>query len=1190
MLTEIFRFEFARHIRALSTRVYLLLFAALGFLVMTAAGGALPNASVSFGSGKVLINGPFALFEVISGMSYFGILVISAIAGRAAYQDFDHRTESFFFTSPISKRAYLCGRFFAAVAILIVIFAAVALGLWLATFLPNIDKERLGANHLAWYLQPYLITVIPNLLIMGAIFFSMAALSRRILPVYMASVILLMGYLAASSLIQNIQNKFIAGLIDPFGDQAGDRITEYWTISEKNSQMIWLHGALLWNRVLWLSVAAALAAFTYWKFRFAYSSNSARSSRKRGPAVSRLSGSLAEPLAARVFSTAQSFRALLRLSWLGFVETVKNIYFAVILLAGIIFMCVSAHQLGDMFGTQTYPVTYQVLEIAGGTFSLFVLIIITFYSGELVWRERDARTHELFDSLPLPTWTPFLSKFLALVYIQVLLSIVVALTAMSIQLFKGYTHLEPDLYVKILGIRMLGYILLSALALSVQTLVNNKFLGHGAMVLYYLSSAFLGQLGLEHKLFDYAGHPGYTYSDMNRFGHQLRGVFWFDAYWIVFAFLLLLLSYLMWVRGLADDRRSRLIIARRRFGPAQRIVAAAAFGSLIALGAFVLYNTNVLHIFRMRTTQEKLTVRYEHDYRRYLNLPQPRITSVTYQADIYPDKLTIRFHGKYGISNKTGQPIDRVLVNISEEAHIHHLDFNLPARQETKDLPVDLIVYRFNPPMAPGASGELAFDLEYAAVGFRNDAGPMGVVYNGSFVDSDALPQFGYEEDKELSEDNTRRKYHLPPKPRMHDLYDAAARRNNYISQDSDWVTFDATVSTSPDQIALAPGELVREWNQDGRRYFHYQTRGRVLNFSSVLSARYKVMRDRWNDVALEIYYQPGHEYDLAKMMKGMKKALEYCTSNFSPYQNKTLRIIEFPRYRSFAQSFVASIPFSEGIGFIARVDPTSDQDVDYPYYVTAHEVAHQWWAHQVIGGNVQGATLMSESLAQYTALMVMKHEYGQEHMQRFLKYEMDSYLTGRSGERKRELPLVRVENQGYIHYNKASVVFYALQDYAGEEIINRALHEYVQAVGYQEPPYTYSPELISRLRAVMPPQYAYVIGDMLESITLYENRALSATAKKLPDGSYDVVLKVSARKLRAGELGDEQEIPLADWIDIGVLDDHGKPLYMQRNRIDQKETEFKLHVKGVPAKAGIDPWNKLVDRDPNDNIIQVTM
>ncbi len=164
MLAEILRFELFRHLRALSTRIYLFLFAALGFLWMTAAGGALPNASVRFGGGKVFINGPYILYESISVMTCFGLLVISAIAGRAAYQDFDQQTHSFFFTSPISKRAYLGGRFLAAVIVLLIIFSAIAPGLWLATFLPNMDQQLLGPNHFIWYVQPYQIIAFPNVL------------------------------------------------------------------------------------------------------------------------------------------------------------------------------------------------------------------------------------------------------------------------------------------------------------------------------------------------------------------------------------------------------------------------------------------------------------------------------------------------------------------------------------------------------------------------------------------------------------------------------------------------------------------------------------------------------------------------------------------------------------------------------------------------------------------------------------------------------------------------------------------------------------------------------------------------------------------------------------------------------------------------------------------------------------------
>ncbi len=1191
-MIALIRFDLARHLRSISTYIYFLILTALGFLLMITAGGAFQSASVVMGGGKVYVNAPYSLAGFISLLSYFGLLIISAIAGKAAYQDFEYNTHSFFFTMPIRKSSYLGGRFLGAMLILVAIFAGIAIGCAIGTKMPFLDKVRIGPNHAWAYVQPYLVSVLPNLLVMATLFFSLAALTRRIAPVYMTSVILLVGYLIATTVSTKLEDKFIAALLDPFGQIAMDRVTEYWTIAEKNTRMVTMEGALLWNRLLWIGVAAALLAFTYVKFKFAYALEG-----KRGKVTAVVSEAapvvpigIAAPRIEPAFSPRAYIRALLRLTRLGFTETVKNIYFAVIVLAGILFMIAAARTTGDLYGTPTYPVSYQMLELVGGSFALFVLIIITFYSGELVWRERDARTNELIDALPLPSWTLFLSKLFALFLVMIVLNMVVMFTGMAIQLAKGYTHLEPGLYIKeLFGLRLIGYWLLCVLAITVQTLVNNKYMGHFVMVLYYLASAFMGQVGFEHHLYHYNSDPGYTYSDMNHFGHFLGPVFWFDGYWAAFAILLALVAYLFLVRGLAIEWRWRAHLAGTRFESAQQMIAGVALMAFVALGGFIYYNTNVLNTYRTRKNSELLQVRYEREYKKYLGTPQPRIIAVTFNADIHPMQRSISVAGHYDIANKTTKPVDTILVSISEQLTNYHLKFNPPAKMIAEQRPMDVAVYRFERPLAPGETGTLDFEVGYEPHGFPNGEAPTFVVYNGTFVNSGLLPQFGYQENAELSDDATRRKYGLAPKPRMADLNDAAARQNTYISDDSDWVPFEASVCTDPDQIAIAPGELTREWSDNGRHCFEYRTLRPVLNFFSVLSARYSVMRDRWRDVDLGIYYQPGHEYDLPKMMQGMKDALEYCTTNFSPYQNKTLRILEFPRYASFAQSFPASIPYSESIGFIARVDPKSDEDVDYPYYVTAHEVAHQWWAHQVIGANVQGATLMSESLAQYTALMVMKREVGASQMRRFLKYEMDRYLIGRAVERKKELPLERVENQQYIHYNKASVIFYALQDYVGEDKLNQVLHEYVQAVAFQNPPYTTSVELIDRIRKIVPPELAYITPDMFESITLYENRALSATYKQRPDGKYEVNLKVAARKIKAGELGDEKDVPLADWIDIGVLDSDGKPLYMTKHKIEKPESEFTIVVDRVPAKAGIDPWNKLIDRKPDDNVVAVT-
>jgi ABC-2 type transport system permease protein len=162
------------------------------------------------------------------------------------------------------------------------------------------------------------------------------------------------------------------------------------------------------------------------------------------------------------------------------------------------------------------------------------------------------------------------------------------------------------------------------------------------------------------------------------------------------------------------------------------------------------------------------------------------------------------------------------------------------------------------------------------------------------------------------------------------------------------------------------------------------------------------------------------HPYNLGTMIESAKASLEYFSREFSPHQYRQFRVLEFPRCATFAQSFPNTIPYSEAIGFIA--DLRDEKDIDYVFYVTAHEMAHPWWAHQVLSSRMQGMTVPVETLAQYSALMVMEKEYGPEMMRRFLRRELDGYLRQRGGEQIEELPLPPVENQGYIHYQKGSI------------------------------------------------------------------------------------------------------------------------------------------------------------------------
>ncbi len=180
--------------------------------------------------------------------------------------------------------------------------------------------------------------------------------------------------------------------------------------------------------------------------------------------------------------------------------------------------------------------------------------------------------------------------------------------------------------------------------------------------------------------------------------------------------------------------------------------------------------------------------------------------------------------------------------------------------------------------------------------------------------------------------------------------------------------------------------------------------------------------------------------------------------------------------------------------------------------------------------GNVQGAEFVTESLAEYSALMVLKQKYGDARMHRFLKYELDRYLLGRGTEQKGEQPLLRADGAAYVHYQKGALALYALQDAIGEDAMNDALSAFVGRWRFKGPPYATSRDLLAELRRVTPAAQQSLIEDFFETITLYDDRAVSAKAHKRPDGKYDIDLVVSARKIRADAAGNEQERHSTRW------------------------------------------------------------
>lgn len=1201
MFLEILRFELKYALKKPSTYVFFSIYFAFYLFLSLAASGVIPLDSSDSNTYLNSASANASLYLAFNQniLALIHNMIIIAIMATAIQRDFEFNSHSLFFTKPITKASYFFGRFFGVLLIALFVFSGQLFGLLLGSIIGQ-EQPAIGPIHLYNYIQPFLYFVVPNTILFGTIYFSLTTFLRNTTIAYLFTVIFFLFDLAANSVLSDIEYQSLAAMLDPYGSKAFQKITQYWTPSEQNERLLSLTDELLYNRLVWLGLGLVIMWFSYVKFNFSQFLNPTKlfSFRKKEdsfspqtPAIQHVS----ELPKVTISSNGKAFwNQLLFITHFEFKGVIKSYFFIIMLVLGAVLSYVISSFSSLIFGTEVYPVTYNIVQQTGNVFQFMLSILIIFYSGNLVFNEKQFKVDELVGASPIKSSTLVIGKYLGLLGAVALGLLGVFITGMIIQSTKGYYKFELDQYfISIYGRTFINLAIVSAMCFIIQFMVSNKYVGFViAFIVAFLSRIIFSQLKLENPLYNFnSSGPMLPYSDMNGYGHTMPIFYLFKLYWVAIIVLLFVISIRFYLRGKEKGLKARFQFSKFDSHKQFRLTAIISVVLFIGIGGYIFYNIKVLNKMMSSKETEKYQANFEQKYKHFQRTKQPRVVSSYVEVDLFPNELGAKFKGFYYLKNKHKDAIDTLIINYNNNVDVKSLSLSIPNKEIINDKEFFFKVFKLTSPLQSGDSIKMDYTLDYFQKGWFSNEPKSDIVYNGTFINNSLLPSIGYNEGFELSENEARTKYNLKPKPRMANINDTASYANTYISKDADWINFECIVSTVPDQIAVAPGYLIKEYVKDNRRYFHYKMDCPILNFYSFLSARYEVKKDKYKNINIEIYYHKGHEYNLDRMINSIKKSLAYYEKSFSPYQHRQVRILEFPRYATFAQSFPNTIPYSESIGFIAHVDEKDPLSIDYPFYVTAHEVAHQWWAHQVIGADVQGSTLMSESMAEYSALMVMEKEYGKEAMHKFLKSALNSYLIGRATEKKKELPIMLAENQQYIHYNKGCLIMYALRDYIGEDSVNSALKRYIKKVGFQSAPYTTAKEFVANMKLSTPDSMQYVIKDLFEDITIYENYVKELKSVKQADGKFKVTLTVGSSKFKADSLGKSKEVVVNDWMDIGIFTQQevngkkvDKELLLKKIKMDKSTKTFEFIIDKEPVSAGIDPYNKLIDREPDNN------
>jgi hypothetical protein len=843
-----------------------------------------------------------------------------------------------------------------------------------------------------------------------------------------------------------------------------------------------------------------------------------------------------------------------------------------------------------VMGVPLLPRTAQVMTLLARPIAnnpsparALIPLLIVFYAGELIWRERDAGLSELADTTPVPEWVFFLGKFLGLSLVIVVLMAILTMAGVLAQGRMGYFDFEIGLYLKVLfGIQLIEYLLFALLVFAVHAVVNQQQVGYLVALIAYGFILLASRLGIEHKLLVYASDPGWTYTDMRGFGESLGPWLWFKLYWGAWALLLAVVATLVWVRGTERSVRSRLHVARRRFNRPAAALAATAVTLILSVGGFIFYNTNVLHAYVTAEGRMKHSAEYERVYGQYSRIPQPRLTATTLRVDIYSERREADIRGTYRLVNDRATAIESIHLATAPQVDTRGVSFDRRIARTVEDKELGHRIYTLEEPLRPGDSLQLKFEVHFESHGFSNSGADASVVANGTyFTNLNWLPAIGYQRNRELSSAGVRRQYGLAPRRAFPSLDDAEARRTRV---GGDPISFEAIVGTSADQVAVAPGVLRRTWTEGGRRYFHYVSDVPINNQYGVFSARYALHEEQWKpatgsgpDVAIQIFHDPRHAGNLPRMVRAVRASLSYHTERFGPYPHSYIKLIENPTRGMGVQTEAATVEYGEGFSMMNPGD--SPQERDAVFAVVAHATAREWWGMQVAPADVEGAGLLITGLETYSAMRVLEETLGPEQLRRYVLFMLSTPRP------RAALPLLRATNS-FAFSRKGPLALYAMREYIGKERIDDALRHLYEKYRSGTPPLPTSRDLYRELQAVTPESFQYLLHDLFEKNTFWHLETDRVMAQQTKAGAWRVTLDVQARKVVVDEAGVETEVPMDDWMEVGVFY-AGEP-YLQKHRIRSGKQTITVTVPRKPARAGIDPRHLLSDLGETDDNIKV--
>ncbi|MEM6736910.1 MAG: hypothetical protein AAF620_12675 [Bacteroidota bacterium] len=986
-------------------------------------------------SEDLLMNAPIVNYRLLSSGGFFLLIMLAITTGPFFYKEIQFKTINWFYTLPINEKQFFLGRFLAAFLYNSFLTFATVVGMFLVPHVGMGEAERFGPAPIGQLLHGFSILVLPNVLLVTSMITAALVFTRKITISYLAVFLLLILFLLMQSITASSGINFLLLMLEPFGFVAVEEINNGMTVLQKNTDYIDLSGNLLANRSMWFGISLFLIIVSYVKFSFKGFFGNSKSKGKE-ILITDAKNEVAPPIISikrpqLSFKNGDFVKKLWTLSFLEFKNVVRPASFKIIL-ALIVLMIVIQNLLwnASFYLGPTQPLTFTMTNFRI-TFGVFVIILIMIWSGELFFKDKIVKIDRIMDTLPVPLWVTQLSRFIAMSGVALILSVSFIAMGVIFQILKGGTGLiEMKLYTyDLLGYNWgwLTFVLEIALVFFLAGLTDNRYLTHFLSVGIVIANIFAFALSLgEQVRFYYAGVPGLEdYSEISGYGIWEVSAIWFFLMWVMLATTFILLGIYFWKRGMDQNRVTKWTFRGNQLSLTGKLAALGALIAFFTLQSFIVKNVNDKDNFTLAAEEEKAQADYEKRFEYIKEIPQPKYAAVDLLFDYYPSQRKASFEAVTTLINDFTSPIDTLYI--SHRSHVTIEQITRDGKQLVaawKSDEYDMVAYPLNPTLNPNDSTFMIITASKQYEGFTQDGGTAqpDLTFNGSFGSiKDFLPTLGYHAQNELTENRKRLANGLPRlDSRMASITDEFALSQDLLAPDATKLKGSITIGTEDKQIPLAPGKLVKKWQENGRSYRTYHIDNPQSFNWHLASCDLSEKEGQKGKVKTTILYSPKHPFNLALYETALHSGIEFLQNKLGGYPYDEVRLVEIAFYQESFYAYPNTIAISEKEGWYA--DTTAISEKAYLFHSVATQVAKQWLYGNLNMSNVQGATMLSEALPHALGLQVLQMKLGQEAVESVLQKKQDFYLMEKNNEPNQEPPLLYADGIEYLEANKGVI------------------------------------------------------------------------------------------------------------------------------------------------------------------------